>query len=57
VLRKTGQASPVLHARRVAVRTSIDHSPGAHDDVANVVAGLAHCAVNRHTVTVTELLF
>jgi hypothetical protein len=35
---------------------SIDHGPGAHDDVANVVAGLAHCAVNRHAVTVTELL-
>jgi hypothetical protein len=37
-------------------KDSIDHSPGAHDDVANVVAGLAHCAINRHSVTVTELL-
>jgi hypothetical protein len=36
-------------------KDSIDHSPGAHDDLANVVAGLAHCAVNRHAVTVTEL--
>jgi hypothetical protein len=26
-----------------------------NDDVANLVAGLAHCAVNRHSVTVTEL--
>jgi hypothetical protein len=29
--------------------------PGVHDDVANVVAGVAHCAVNRHTVKMTEL--
>jgi hypothetical protein len=36
-------------------KDSIDHSPGAHDDVANVVAGLAHCAVNRHSASVTEL--
>jgi hypothetical protein len=36
-------------------KETIDHSPGAHDDVANVVAGVAHCAVNRHTVKVTEL--
>jgi hypothetical protein len=35
---------------------NIDHSPGAHDDAANVVAGVAHCAVNRHTVKVTEAL-
>jgi hypothetical protein len=32
-------------------KDSIDHSPGAHDDVANVVAGLAHCAVNRHSAS------
>ena len=25
-------------------KATIDHSPGAHDDVANVVAGVAHCA-------------
>jgi hypothetical protein len=31
------------------------HPQGAHDDVANLVAGVAHCAVNRHTVTVTAL--
>lgn len=31
-------------------RDSIDHPPGGHDDVANAVAGVAHCAVNRHTV-------
>jgi hypothetical protein len=36
-------------------KDSVDHSPGAHDDMANVVAGLARGAVNRHTVTVTEL--
>jgi hypothetical protein len=36
-------------------KDSIDHSPGAHDDVANVVVGLAHCAVNRHSASVTEL--
>lgn len=36
-------------------RDSIDHSPGAHDDVANVVAGVAHCAVNRHTSSCHEL--
>jgi len=36
-------------------KETIDHSPGAHDDVANVVAGVAYCAVNRHTVKVTEL--
>jgi hypothetical protein len=39
-------------------KDSIDHSPGAHDDVvANVVAGLAHCVVNRHTVSSMEMLF
>src|ERR1700681_2723987 len=37
-------------------KDSIDHPPNAHDDLANVVAGVAHCAVNRHSVTVTELL-
>jgi len=36
-------------------KDSIDHPPGAHDDVANVVTGIAHCAVNRHTVIITEL--
>jgi hypothetical protein len=36
-------------------KDTIDHSPGAHDDVANVVAGLAHCAVNRHSASVSEL--
>jgi hypothetical protein len=36
-------------------KDSIDHSPGAHDDVANVVAGLAHVAVNQHTQSCTEL--
>jgi hypothetical protein len=36
-------------------RDTIDHPPSGKDDVANVVAGVAHCAVNRHTVTVTEL--
>jgi hypothetical protein len=28
-------------------RDSIDHAPGAHDDLANVVAGLAHLALIR----------
>jgi hypothetical protein len=36
-------------------KDTIDHPPGAHNDIANVVAGVAHCAVNRHTVTVTKL--
>ncbi|WP_441232652.1 hypothetical protein [Bradyrhizobium sp. 1200_D9_N1_1] len=36
-------------------RDSIDHAPGGHDDVANAVAGVAHCAVNRHTITRTPL--
>jgi hypothetical protein len=36
-------------------KETIDHSPGAHDNEANVVAGVAHCVVNRHTVKVTEL--
>lgn len=36
-------------------RDSIDHPPGGHDDVANAVAGVAHCAVNRHTVVRSEL--
>jgi len=34
---------------------TIDHSPCAHDDVANVVAGLAHCAINQHSASVSEL--
>lgn len=36
-------------------RDSIDHAPGGHDDVANAVAGVAHCAVNRHTLVRQEL--
>jgi hypothetical protein len=36
-------------------KDTIDHSQGAHDDVANVVAGLAHCAINQHSASVTEL--
>lgn len=36
-------------------KDSIDHSPGGHDDVANVAAGVAHCVVNRHSVSITEL--
>jgi hypothetical protein len=36
-------------------KDTIDHSPGAHDDVANVVAGLAHCAINQHSASITEL--
>ena len=36
-------------------KEAIDRSPGARDGMANVVAGVAHCAVNRHTVKVTEL--
>lgn len=38
-------------------KDSVDHSPGSHDDVANCVAGVAHCCVSRHTATVTELRF
>src|SRR6266850_6714619 len=30
-------------------KETIDNSQGAHDDVANVVAGVAHCVVNRDT--------
>lgn len=36
-------------------RDSIDHAPGGHDDVANAVAGVAHCAVNRNIVIRTPL--
>jgi len=36
-------------------KETIDHSPGALDGMANVVAGVAHCAVYRHTVKVTKL--
>jgi uncharacterized protein (DUF488 family) len=36
-------------------RDTIDHPPAGHDDVANAVAGVAHCVVNRHTVTISEL--
>lgn len=36
-------------------KDSIDHPPGGHDDVANAVAGVAHCAVNRHTFFRQEL--
>lgn len=36
-------------------KDTIDHPPAAHDDVANVVAGVAYCAVRRHSVTVREL--
>lgn len=36
-------------------KDSIDHGPGAHDDLANVIAGLAHCAVNRSSITINEL--
>lgn len=31
-----------------------NYAPQGHDDLANVVAGIAHCAVNRHSLTVTE---
>jgi hypothetical protein len=36
-------------------KDSVDHAPGGRDDVANVVAGLAHCAVSRFTSSVSEL--
>jgi len=36
-------------------KDSIDHPPAGHDDVANAVAGLAHCAVNRRTFSRQEL--
>jgi hypothetical protein len=37
-------------------KDSIDHAPGAHDDLANVVAGVAYCAVTRFTSSVSEAL-
>jgi len=37
-------------------KDTIDHPPAGHDDVANVVAGVAYCAVHRHTVRVQELV-
>lgn len=39
-------------------RDSIDHAPGAHDDVANAVAGaLVNCAVSRaHVITTRRLI-
>jgi hypothetical protein len=36
-------------------RDTIDHPPAGKDDVANAVAGVAHCAVNRQTTTITPL--
>ena len=36
-------------------KDSIDHPPGGHDDVANVVAGVTFCAVHRHSMSVREL--
>ncbi|MCD0421873.1 hypothetical protein LOC51_32070 [Rubrivivax sp. JA1024] len=36
-------------------KDTIDHPPAGHDDVANVVAGVAHCVAHRHNVTVGEL--
>jgi hypothetical protein len=35
-------------------RDSIDHSPQAHDDVANAIAGLAYVAINRREVPVAR---
>lgn len=37
-------------------KDSIDHPPGAHDDLANVVAGVASCSVSQHSTTVRELV-
>jgi hypothetical protein len=37
-------------------KDSIDHPPNAHDDLANVVAGVAHVAVHRHTTTTVPLM-
>ena|ERR1043165_6986293 len=36
-------------------KDSIDHPPQAHDDLANVVAGVASLTVNQHSVVVREL--
>ncbi len=41
-------------------REQIDHSPGAHDDLANVVAGLVYCCQEAtrhelHFITPDEL--
>ena len=36
-------------------KDSVDHPPGAHDDMANVVAGVASVAVDQNTFTCTEL--
>ena len=44
--------TPVTHGGK----DTIDHSPGAHDDIANVVAGVANVRVNRHTVIVEPLV-
>jgi hypothetical protein len=32
-------------------KDSIDHPPQGHDDLANVVAGVAHVAINRHSAS------
>jgi hypothetical protein len=37
--------------RNLLPRGSNDHSPGAPDEVANVVACLAHCVANQSTMT------
>ncbi len=56
---------PKLHAqlvgleRRVARggRESIDHGPGAHDDLSNVAAGVVHLALGRRRGLTAEMLY
>jgi hypothetical protein len=44
------------YARRVfPCPCSIDYAPGTHDDLANVIAGVAYCPVSRFTSSVSEL--
>jgi hypothetical protein len=38
----------LLQHRARVVADSIDHPPGAHDDLANAVAGVCHLAIGRH---------
>jgi hypothetical protein len=53
--RLLGQLASLERRTSRGGRDSIDHAPGGHDDVANVVAGLAAHLVRRNTVKVEPL--
>jgi hypothetical protein len=53
--RLVGQLAGLERRTARGGRDSIDHALGAHDDVANVIAGLAAHLVSRHSVKVEPL--